>query len=64
VWDFPAIGEGHIDFEAVLDVMEKGDFKGPLSVEIEFHGELWPPLKDVNRAMKASYDRLSSLGLS
>ena len=45
-------------------VPEKGGFKGPLSVEIEFHGEPWPPLKDVNRAMKASYDKLSSLGLS
>ena len=64
VWDFPAIGEGHIDFKAVLEAMEKGGFNGPLSVEIEFHGEPWPPLEDVNRAMKVSYDKLSSLGLS
>jgi sugar phosphate isomerase/epimerase len=64
VWDFPAIGEGHIDFKTVLGTMEKGGFKGPLSVEIEFRGDPWPPLMEVNRAMKASYDKLTSLGLS
>ena len=64
VWDFPAIGEGHIDFKAVLDTMDKGGFKGPLSVEIEFRGDPRPPLTEVNRAMKASYDKLTSLGLS
>ena len=64
VWDFPAIGEGHIDFKTVLDTMEKGGFSGPLSVEIEFHGDPWPPLTEVNRAMRASHDKLASLGLS
>ena len=63
VWDFPAIGEGHINFEAVLDTMESGGFKGPLSVEIEFKGDPWPPLAEVNRAMKASRNKLASLGL-
>jgi L-ribulose-5-phosphate 3-epimerase len=48
----------------VLDTMDKGGFKGPLSVEIEFRGDPWPPLTEVNRAMKASYDKLTSLGLS
>ena len=64
VRDFPAIGEGHIDFKAALDTMAKGGFEGPLSVEIEFKGEPWPPLEEVNRAMKASYEKLGSLGLS
>ena len=44
--------------------MEKGGFTGPMSVEIEFTGEPWPPLAEVNRAMKASHDKLASLGLS
>jgi sugar phosphate isomerase/epimerase len=43
VWDFPAIGEGHINFKAVLDTMESGGFKGPLSVEIEFKRALATP---------------------
>jgi hypothetical protein len=34
-----------------------------MSVEIEFKGEPWPPLAEVNRSMKASYDKLASLGL-
>ena len=37
---------------------------GPLSVEIEFRGDPWPALAEVNRAMKASRDKLVSLGLS
>lgn len=64
LWDFPAIGEGHVDFRAVLDLIAKGGFTGPMSVEIEFQGEPWPPLAEVNQAMKASYDQLVSLGLS
>ena len=64
VWDFPAIGEGHIDFKAVLDKMAKAGFTGPLSVEIEFLGDPWPALGEVNRAMKASRDKRVSLGLS
>ena len=35
-----------------------------MSVEIEFDGKEWPPVAEVNRAMKTSYDRLVSLGLS
>jgi L-ribulose-5-phosphate 3-epimerase len=64
VWDFPAIGEGHVDFKTVLGIIERGGFTGPMSVEIEFTGDPWPPLAEVNRAMKASRDRLVSLGLS
>lgn len=64
VWDFPAIGEGHVDFARVLAILDKGGFAGPLSVEIEFKGEPWPPLAEVNRAMKSSRDKLVSLGLS
>jgi L-ribulose-5-phosphate 3-epimerase len=64
IWDFPAIGEGHVDFKSVLGILERGGFTGPLSVEIEFKGDPWPPLAEVNRAMKASRDKLVSLGLS
>jgi hypothetical protein len=35
-----------------------------LSVEIEFQGEPWPPLADVDAAMRRSYEHLTSLGLS
>jgi sugar phosphate isomerase/epimerase len=64
VWNFPGPGEGDIDFVRVLDILDRGGFTGPMSVEIEFTGEPWPPLAEVNRAMKAAHDKLVSLGLS
>jgi len=63
VWNFPAPGEGHIDFSKLLADMEKAGYNGPLTVEIEFQGEPWPPLEEVNRAMKSAYDHLTSLGV-
>ena len=44
--------------------LEEEGYANPLSVEIEFQGEPWPPLKEVHRAMKASYETLKNLGLS
>jgi sugar phosphate isomerase/epimerase len=64
VWNFPGIGEGDIDFGRVLGILDQGGYAGPLTVEIEFKGEPWPSLAEVNRAMKASYDKLAALGLS
>jgi L-ribulose-5-phosphate 3-epimerase len=64
IWDFPAIGDGHVDFARLLQMMAEGGFNGPMSVEVEFDGKEWPPLAEVHRAMKTSYDRLVSLGLS
>ncbi len=63
VWNFPAPGEGHVDFGAVLRALQSAGFDGPYSVEIEFEGEPWPPLAEVNRAMGSAYRHLSALGL-
>ena len=48
VWDFPEPGDGTIDFGGVLGILEAGGYSGPLSVEIEFQGEPWPPLAEVD----------------
>ncbi len=64
VWDFPAPGEGHVDFAKVLHVLADAGYEGPYSVEIEFKGEPWPPLEEVTRAMTSAYRHLASLGLS
>jgi sugar phosphate isomerase/epimerase len=64
VWNFPAPGEGHIDFAAALKAFADVGFTGPYGVEIEFEGEPWPPLAEVTRAMGSAYRHLSSLGLS
>jgi sugar phosphate isomerase/epimerase len=64
VWNFPALGEGSVDFARVLAVLDEAGYSGPLSVELEFRGEPWPALDEVNRSMHASYQLLRGLGLS
>jgi L-ribulose-5-phosphate 3-epimerase len=61
VWNFPAVGEGEVDFAAVLETLAASGYTGPTSVEIEFSGEPWPPLAEVNRAMQKSYATLTAL---
>ncbi len=63
-WDFPALGEGHVDFGRVLDVLSGAGYDGPYAVEIEFTGEPWPPLAEVTAAMRASREALAPHGLS
>ena len=63
-WDFPAIGDGSVDFARVLEILRDSGYNGPYSVEIEFQGEPWPPLEEVTAAMRRSYDHLRGLGLS
>ncbi len=62
-WDFPAPGDGTIDFGAVLGILEAGGYRGPLSVEIEFQGDPWPPLAEVNASMARACSHLNALGL-
>jgi sugar phosphate isomerase/epimerase len=64
VWNFPALGTGTVDFARVLEILDRAGYSGPYSVELEFQGEPWPPLADVNEAMRSSYEHLRSLGLS
>ena len=64
VWDFGAIGSGTVDFQRVLEILERAGYTGPLSVELEFQGEPWPPLEEVDESMRRSYEHLSRLGLS
>jgi len=63
-WNFPAVGEGHVDFAGVLKILEEEGYKAPFSVEIEFAGLPWPPVEEVHRSMQVSYKTLSGLGLN
>jgi sugar phosphate isomerase/epimerase len=63
VWNFPAPGEGHVDFAGVLKALADGGFTGPMSVEIEFEGEPWPSLGEVTRAMTSACQHLRGLGV-
>jgi L-ribulose-5-phosphate 3-epimerase len=55
-WNFPAIGTGNVDFAKVFKALEDVGFTGPVSVELEFQGEPWPPLEKVNEAMATSHE--------
>lgn len=55
VWNFPTAGTGEVDFSKLFTVLDAAGFAGPCSVEVEFQGEPWPSLADVNQAVAASY---------
>jgi len=64
-WDFPAIGEGHVDFGRVIEILRGAGFEGPYSVEVEFTGGVpWPPLNEVTGAMRDSREALAAHGLT
>jgi sugar phosphate isomerase/epimerase len=63
-WNFPALGSGVVDFARLLEIFRQAGYRGPFSVELEFQGEPWPPLAEVNEAMRRSYEHLRGLGLS
>ena len=63
VWDFPEPGGGTVDFAGLIAQLEAAGYAGPLSVEVEFQGEPWPPLAEVDAAMARAYAHLSALGL-
>jgi L-ribulose-5-phosphate 3-epimerase len=63
-WNNPALGEGRVDFARVLAILDEAGYAGPLSVEIEFEGEPWPPRSEVDEAIRRSYAYLRSLGVA
>jgi len=63
VWNFPALGEGHVDFKQVLGLFAQAGYSGPFSVEVEFEGGPPPTLEKVNAAMRQSREFLAGLGL-
>jgi L-ribulose-5-phosphate 3-epimerase len=65
VWNFPALGEGRVDFGRVVEILSAAGFEGPYSVEVEFRDDQpWPPLEGVSEAMRASRETLAAHGLS
>lgn len=60
-WNFPAIGDGNLDFPRLFETLKKADYKGPISVEIEFTSAGPANLEEVNNSVVKSYNYLSTI---
>lgn len=57
-WNFPAIGDGSLDFWKIFQTLKKANYQGPISVEIEFTPAGPANLGEVDDAVKRSFDYL------
>jgi len=58
-WDFPPIGDGKVDFKKIFEAIK--DYKGPISLEIEFDGKV-QPIKKISNGLKKSKEFLEGYG--
>lgn len=58
-WNFPAPGEGNLDYEKIFELIK--DYEGPISIEIEFDGSK-KSLEETDVAVKKAYDFLKKFG--
>ena len=59
-WNFPALGDGYIDFNKIFSML--GDYKGPMNVEVELTDEGEHTLEEIKSALKKSYEFLKNYG--
>jgi len=53
-WIFPELGTGYLDLRRILSRCIEGGFTGPITIELEFQGEPWPPLEEIDGALRRS----------
>lgn len=61
-WNFPALGQGDIDFPRLFDVLKKADNESPFSIEIEFTERGPKDLAEINQAVSDSAQYLRAQG--
>ena len=62
-WHFPALGEGVVDFPACVKLLNRNEFSGPYTLELEgIEGEEMTPLLAKSR-VEASLEYLRRIGL-
>lgn len=59
-WNFPALGEGYVDFPGIFGVLNANRNNSPVSIEIEFTPQGPGSLEAVNQAVQMSYKYLES----
>ena len=63
VWNFPALGEGYLDFAKLLSMFAESGYAGAFTVEIEGQLGVTPQLEQVSEVMRRSRELLAELGL-
>ncbi|MEG0902166.1 MAG: TIM barrel protein, partial [Clostridia bacterium] len=63
-WNFPALGEGWIDFPMVFDLLKQANNECPFSLEIEFTQAGPKSLEQVNEALRTSAKYLVDHGFA
>jgi sugar phosphate isomerase/epimerase len=53
-WNFPELGTGYLDLRRILLRCLEAGFTGPITVELEFQGDPWPPLEEIDGALRRS----------
>lgn len=61
-WNFPALGEGYVEFPTLFKLMDEADNMSPYSIEIEFTQAGPKDLDEVNKAVTASAEYLRAQG--
>jgi sugar phosphate isomerase/epimerase len=62
-WNFPAIGQGDLNFKEIFKMLAAVENNAPLSIEIEFTEAGPANLAEVNQAVKDSYNYLKEIGI-
>lgn len=60
-WNFPAIGDGYLDFQRLFRTLKQANYQGPISVEIEFTPSGPKNLEEVNESVIKSFNYLSNI---
>ena len=63
-WNFPALGEGSVNFPAIFDLLDQSGNNCPLSIEIEFTGKGPASLEEVDQSVQKSFAYLKKIGLT
>lgn len=63
-WDFPALGQGYVDFETIFKKLAAAQNNAPFSVEIEFTQAGPKDLAEIDAAVRASAEYLTAHGFA
>jgi len=63
VWNFPALGEGCLDFAKLLSMFAESGYADAFTVESEGQLGITPQLEQVDQAMRQSRELLAEVGL-